>query len=137
MTANSKNLRILVVDDNRDAADSLGRVIRLWGHEVQTAYDDSAVDIAPAFRPDVVLLDLAMPRMDGHNMAQRIREHSGTESPLIIAITGFHDESTRQQALESGFDDYLIKPVDLTTLGAMLLRKQADGHPDRQPSAGT
>jgi len=128
MTANKKSLRILVVDDNRDAADSLARVIRLWGHEVQTAYDRSAIEIAAALAPDVALLDIAMPGMDGPLMAQQIREKA-SERPLLIAVTGFHDEDTRQRAQQAGFDEYLLKPVDLTTLGALLLKKQADGHP--------
>ena len=128
MTADTKNLRILVVDDNRDAADSLARVIGLWGHEAQAAYDRSAVEIAAALRPDVVLLDIAMPGMDGPLMAQQIREQADGR-PLIIAITGFHDEDTRQRALQAGFDDYFIKPVDLAALGALLLKKQADGQP--------
>ena len=126
MTANAKNLRILVVDDNRDAADSLARVIRLWGHEVQTAYDGSAVEMVGQLTPDVILLDLAMPGMDGHSIAHQIREQTGG-GPVIIAITGFHDETTRHRALAAGFDEYLIKPVDLTTLGGLLLKKQASG----------
>jgi CheY-like chemotaxis protein len=129
MTANSKNLRILVVDDNQDGADSLARVIRLWGHDVHTAYDESAVDLATSLRPDVILLDIAMPRMDGHHVARRIRERTPADAPLIIAITGFHDETARQRALDAGFDDYLIKPVDLTTLGKLLLHKQ-QGSPE-------
>ena len=127
MTANSKNLRILVVDDNQDGADSLARVIRLWGHDVHTAYDESAVDLATSLRPDVILLDVAMPRMDGHRVARSIRERSPAGGPLIIAITGFHDETSRQRAHDAGFDHYLIKPVDLTTLGKLLHNKQQSG----------
>ena len=126
MTANAKNLRVLVVDDNRDAADGLARVISLWGHEVQTAYDRAAVEIAASLAPDVVLLDIAMPGMDGPLMAQEICDHA-QRRPLLIAITGFHDEDTRQRAQVAGFDEYLIKPVDLTTLGSLLLKKQTDG----------
>lgn len=116
-------MRVLVVDDNKDAADSLSRLVQLWGHEVQTAYDASAVSLVPTFQPDAILLDIGMPRMDGNTMARQMRQHEAARKMLIIAVTGYHDEATRGLSKEAGIDHYLIKPVDLTVLEKLLLMK--------------
>ena len=120
MMAKTTGLRVLVVDDNKDAADSLSRLIQLWGHVVRTAYDESAVDLIPTFQPEAVLLDIGMPRMDGTHMARHIRQKSSSKGVLIVAVTGFHDETIRKLSREAGFDHYLVKPVDLSVLEKLL-----------------
>jgi CheY-like chemotaxis protein len=132
MTESSLGLRVLVVDDNKDAADSLSRLMLLWGHEVRTAYDESALDLVTVFQPDVVLLDIGMPRMDGGTMAPRIRQRSNVAKLLIIAVTGFHDESTRKLSKEAGMDHYLVKPVDLSALEKLLTQKVAEKEKQQQ-----
>lgn len=123
MTDSKSKLCVLVVDDNKDAADSMSKLVRLWGHEVQTAYDASAIELIPAFRPDVVLLDIGMPRMDGNTMARQMRKIDGANHMLIIAVTGYHDEASRLLSKSAGVDHYLIKPVDLSVLEKLLLMK--------------
>jgi CheY-like chemotaxis protein len=124
MRDNKPGLRVLVVDDNKDAADSLSRLIHLWGHVVRTAYDESAINLVNEFQPEAVLLDIGMPRMDGHTMAQRIR--SSLHDILIVAVTGFHDETVKKRAQEAGFDHYLVKPVDMAALEKLLVQRLAD-----------
>jgi PAS domain S-box-containing protein len=105
-------LRVLVVDDQPDAARSLARLLRFWGHETRTAHDGpSALAEADAHRPEVVLLDVGLPGMDGHEVARRLRALGG-EGLRIVALTGFGQEEDRHRAQESGFDLYLVKPVD-------------------------
>jgi CheY-like chemotaxis protein len=130
MTKAFSNLRILVVDDNKDAADSLSRLVRLWGHDVTTAYDETALDLLSGFHPDVVLLDIAMPRMDGNAMAQVIRQRLDGRKLTIVAITGFHDELVRQRSREAGVDYYMVKPVDLAELQKLLASQEADNDSD-------
>jgi len=126
MTKKTNALRVLVVDDNKDAADSLSRLVQLWGHVVRTAYDESAVQIATEFQPEAVLLDIGMPRMDGTHMVRHIRQQSQSKDVLIIAVTGFHDETIRKLSREAGFDHYLVKPVDLSVLEKLLGMKTVD-----------
>ncbi len=110
-------LRIVVADDNRDAADSLARMLRILGHEVFTAYDGAqAVDRAEAERPDLVLLDIGMPHLNGYEAARRIRGESWGATMVLIALTGWGQEEDRRQAAEAGFDDHLVKPVDFREL---------------------
>ena len=105
--------RILAVDDNQDAVDILARTLQLKGHEVQTAYDGiEAVDVAARFKPDVVLLDIGLPRLNGYDVARRIRQLPGGKSTILIAITGWGQEEDRRQSQQSGFDMHLVKPVD-------------------------
>jgi PAS domain S-box-containing protein len=112
--------RILVADDNRDSADSMAALLGIAGHETAVVYDGpEAVAAATRLRPDVVLLDLGMPRMDGHEAALRIRECLGP-GVLLVAMTGWGDEQSRLRSRESGFDAHLTKPVDLPRLLALL-----------------
>jgi CheY-like chemotaxis protein len=120
------SLRVLVVDDNQDAADSLLRLIRLWGHEAQAAYDESAIDLMVEFQPDVVLLDIGMPRMDGPHMARHMRLLTKKKDLLIVAVTGYHDESIKKLSREAGIDQYLVKPIDLTVLDKLLAVKRLE-----------
>lgn len=118
-----RKLRVFVVDDNRDAADSLAMLVQLWGHDVERDYDGSAIPRIQAYRPDVILLDIGMPKMDGNLVARRLREDNDHKQTLIIAVTGYHDEARRLFAKEAGFDHYLIKPVDPSVLEKLLLMK--------------
>jgi CheY-like chemotaxis protein len=113
--------RILIADDNVDAATSLARLLGLLGHEVSTAHDGlDAVEKATQTAPEVVFLDLGMPRMDGIEAAQRIRELPGGEKILLIALTGWGQESDRQRTLAAGFDWHLIKPIGVAELTEIL-----------------
>lgn len=116
-------LRVFVVDDNRDAADSLAMLVQLWGHNVERGYDGSAIDTIHNYRPDVILLDIGMPKMDGNLMTRKLREDATYNDTMIIAVTGFHDEARQLFAKEAGFDHYLIKPVDPSVLEKLLVMK--------------
>ena len=112
--------RVLIADDNRDSADSMAALLAITGHETRAVYDgEEAVVAAERWHPDVVLLDLGMPRLDGHEAAQRIRSCLGGRVRLV-AITGWGDELSRQRTRESGFDAHLTKPVELPKLLALL-----------------
>jgi len=109
--------RILVVDDNRDSADSLAMLLRLIGHEVRTAYDGvEGVEAAERYRPEIILLDIGMPKLNGHDACRRIREQAWSEDMVLIALTGWGQDEDRRLTAEAGFDAHLIKPVDPTVL---------------------
>jgi CheY-like chemotaxis protein len=115
--------RVLVVDDNVDAAESLAMVLRLSGHEVRTAYDGpAALAEARAVTPDVVLLDIGLPGMDGFDVARQIREDQGLSHLRIVAVTGYGQDEDRRRTQEAGFDFHLTKPVDPTQLDRLLSR---------------
>ena len=119
--------RILVVDDNRDAADSLALLLTLQGSEVRTAYDGlEAIDAAAAFDPHVVLSDLGMPRMSGYEAAQKIRERCSGRV-VLIAMTGWGQEEDKRRSSEAGFDFHLVKPVDLDALEQLLASLEIPG----------
>jgi CheY-like chemotaxis protein len=108
--------RVLVVDDNADAADSLAMLLQVRGDDVRVAYDgEEALVAEEAFRPDVVLLDIGMPKLSGYEVGRRIRELRGP-APLVVAITGWGQEEDRQRAREAGFDHHFTKPVDYAAL---------------------
>ena len=113
-----RSLRVLVVEDNVDAADSLSLLLRLYGHEVQVARTGpTALEMAAASRPDVVLLDIGLPGMDGYQVARRLRERPEFKDVMMCALTGYTpSEADRQRQQETGFDHYYVKPVDLATL---------------------
>jgi len=119
-------MRMLVVDDNREHTDSLALYLRMKGHVVRTAYDAaSALTWFGAFHPDVVLLDLGMPGVDGHEVCRRLRAAEGGERLVIVAITGWGQSDDRRRSEDAGFDAHLVKPVDpaaLVTLVDSLLR---------------
>lgn len=119
--APSHRARILVADDNRDAADTLSLILQLDGHEVRTAYDGvEALQIAEEFAPQIALLDIGMPNLNGYQTAQRIREESWGSSILLVALTGWGQEQDRRQAAEAGFDRHLVKPADPQIIGALM-----------------
>ena len=113
--------RILVVDDNRDSADSLCKLLRLDGHEVVAAYDGlEAVESAASFLPHIILLDIGLPKLNGFEVARRIRQRHAEACPVLVALTGWGQDSDRKASREAGFDAHLVKPVDDATLGRLL-----------------
>jgi PAS domain S-box-containing protein len=120
--------RILVVDDNQDSADSLAMLLGMTGHEVETAYDGlEAVEAAERVRPDVVLLDLGMPRLNGYDACRRIREQPWGKDVVLIALTGWGQEEDRRRTAEAGFDGHLVKPVDHAALAELLAGRLSFG----------
>lgn len=113
--------RILVVDDNADGANALAAVLELDGHEVIVAYDrPGALALAEASRPDIVLLDIGLPKMDGYQVGRRLRGMSSTATALIVAMTGYGQPEDVAAALSAGFDLHLVKPVDPGTLAQLV-----------------
>ena len=113
--------RVLVVDDNADAADTLAMILRMDGFAVDTAYGArQALDQAEAFRPDVVLLDLGLPEMDGFEVARRIRSMRGFEAVRLVAVTGYGQNEVQARSHAEDFDAYLVKPISPTELEATI-----------------
>ena len=113
--------RILVVDDNVDSAEVLGALLEHMGHEVFVAYTGArALEVAHERRPDVVLLDLALPDVSGFDVARSMRKDPGLAAARIVGLTGFGSDEHRKRAKEAGLDDYLVKPVDADRLGKLL-----------------
>jgi len=118
--AATPSLKVLVADDNRDAADSLQRILALYGHEVRVAYDGaSAVRMVEQFRPRVAILDIGMPGTNGYDVARAVRSRPG-ERVALVALTGWGQEADRRRATEAGFDHHLTKPIDPDTLNRVL-----------------
>ena len=108
-----KLLRILVVEDNRDSADSLRLLLRFFGHEVAVAYSgDDGVQAAEQYRPDVVLCDIGLPGLDGYAVASRLRQNPSTAKARLIAVTAYGQDEDRRRSHEAGFEQHLVKPVD-------------------------
>ena len=128
-------LRILIADDNRDAADSLSMLLELAGHEVGVAHQGrAALSLAQAFRPDVALLDIGMPDLSGYEVAQQLRREPWGQGIQLIALTGWGQEKDRQQALQAGFNQHLTKPIDPDQLEALISsRRQAEVITSDQP----
>ena len=113
--------RILVVDDNVDAAEALGELLRDFGHEVATAHGGpQALDTARLHCPEVVLLDIGMPDMDGYDVARRMRGELGLNEALLVALSGYGEDRDRRLAREAGFDQHVTKPVDAAKLTELL-----------------
>ncbi|MGH9319902.1 MAG: PAS domain S-box protein [Vicinamibacteria bacterium] len=116
-------LRILVVDDNRDAAESLATLLQLGGHETHMAHDGlEAVEAATILQPDVILLDIGLPGLNGYEAARRIRERQENKRPVLVALTGRGQEEDRHRSNDAGFDAHMVKPVDNVALMEQLLR---------------
>jgi DNA-binding response OmpR family regulator len=119
-----KPLRIVVADDNIDAALTLAALLGLQGHDVRTAHDGmQALDEVMRFAPDVVILDIGMPGMNGYKVAAELRERN--VDVLLIAVTGWGQEEDRHRSRVAGFDYHLVKPVDFTTLSELLAARAA------------
>jgi len=120
--------RILVVDDNVDAADSLSRLLRLQAHEVRVAYDGlAALAAARDMNPDVVLLDIGLPKMDGLEVARSLRARADGPRPLLVAMTGFGQAEDRARTAAAGFDHHLTKPVDPSLLQSLIQTARGAG----------
>ncbi len=116
-------LKVLVVDDNNDSADSLAIWLELAGHQVRTAYDGpQALAAAEEFLPRVILLDIGMPGMSGYDVARRLRAQPATRDVLLLAMTGWGQDEDRRKSREAGFDEHLVKPVDPQLLKDLLAR---------------
>jgi PAS domain S-box-containing protein len=121
-TAGGEPARVLLVEDNLDAAEALSELLRMWGHEVETAHDGvSALQTARQTRPGVVLLDIGLPGMDGYEVARELRSTPGLAATRLIALTGYGQESDRHRSRLAGIDHHLVKPVDLEQLRALLI----------------
>jgi CheY-like chemotaxis protein len=119
--------RILIVDDNRDAADSLHALLGLLGAQVEIANDGpSALDAVPRFQPAAILLDIGLPGMSGYEVARQIRDNPAIAQPVIIALTGWGQPDARRQSRDAGFDHHLIKPLDLAALQKILDSLKSD-----------
>jgi DNA-binding response OmpR family regulator len=126
----AKGRRVLVVDDNQDAADSLAMLLGVRGEDVRIAYDGAkALEVERDFKPDVVLLDIGLPAVSGYDVAERIREKRG-DKVLIVAITGWGQEKDLRRAEDAGIDHHFTKPVDFEALVALIERAA----PPRKPA---
>ena len=113
--------RILVVDDNVDSAESLGALLKIMGAEIRVVYDGpSALELVATFVPDVVLLDIGLPEMDGYEIARRLRALPQLEATVLVAQTGWGQEEDRRRSEAAGFDHHLVKPVDFDALEQLL-----------------
>jgi CheY-like chemotaxis protein len=129
-----KPMRVLVVDDDRDGADTLGMVMGDLGNQVHVTYGGTqALDVATAFRPDIMLIDLVMPSIDGCWLVERFRSNPAFAQTRIVAITGYSDEEHKSSAMKAGFDTVLVKPVTLPTIEAVLASIVPSVAPADQP----
>jgi two-component system CheB/CheR fusion protein len=113
--------RILVVDDNRDSAESLATLLRLVGNDVRTAHDGPrALEAAAAYHPDLVLLDIGLPGLNGYEVARRLRAEPNHHRAVLVAVTGYGGEEDRRRSLAAGFDHHMVKPIDFDALRALL-----------------
>jgi signal transduction histidine kinase/CheY-like chemotaxis protein len=127
LESRSPACRILVADDNRDAAESMGMLLRLSGNEVRTVNDGlKAIEEAAVFRPDLILLDIGMPQMNGYEAARRIRAQQWGKSMVLVALTGWGQEEDRRRASEAGFDQHFTKPVSPADLDQLVAGLQTD-----------
>jgi PAS domain S-box-containing protein len=121
--------RILLVDDNRDAAETLAMLLELTGHETHIAYDGlEAVETAAKVKPDLVLLDIGLPKMNGYEVARRIRERPWGKNLVLVALTGWGQDEDRLKSREAGFDGHILKPVDPEALTRLLAECPAAGN---------
>jgi CheY-like chemotaxis protein len=121
MTNGQTHTRILVVDDNKDAANTLARVFRMLGYDPVVAYDGaSGLAAFLEHRPPYAFLDIGMPGMDGFELARHIRQQAGPDGPTLVAVTGFGQEGDKRRSREAGFDHHLIKPAELAELEDIL-----------------
>lgn len=121
--ASSSRRRILVVDDNHDSAQSLSMMLSLMGNETQIASDGlAAVAAATSFQPDLIFLDIGLPKLNGYEACRRIREVDLARRPVIVALTGWGQDEDRRRSQEAGFDHHLVKPVDIADLNSILQR---------------
>jgi len=117
--------RILVVDDAKDSADSLGMLLRLMGNDIRTAHDGlQAVEVAETFHPELVLLDIGLPKLNGYDVARRIRQQPWGRDVILVALTGWGQDEDRRRSQEAGFNFHIVKPVELAALEKLLAESQ-------------
>ena len=110
-----------MVDDNKDSADSLGMLLRLKGNDIRTAYDGlEAVEVAETFHPELVLLDIGLPKLNGYDVARRIRQQPWGRDVILVALTGWGQDEDRRRSQEAGFNFHIVKPVELSALENLL-----------------
>jgi DNA-binding response OmpR family regulator len=115
----------LIVDDLRDSANSLAMLLQIMGNDTRTAYDgQQGVDVAEKFRPDVTLLDIGLPTLDGYEACRRIRREPWGRNVVLIALTGWGQDEDRRRSHEAGFDHHMVKPVDPQELMKLLVGLQ-------------
>jgi CheY-like chemotaxis protein len=120
--ATGRSQRVLIADDNRDAADSLALMLRVMGHDVRTAYDgEQALQEAEAFRPSLALLDIGMPRLNGYDTARALRAKPYGPGMMLVALTGWGQPEDKRRSQLAGFDHHLVKPVDPSALDHLLV----------------
>jgi two-component system CheB/CheR fusion protein len=126
--------RIVIADDNQDAARSLAQVLEHEGNEIRLAHDGmEALEVAESYRPDIVILDIGMPKLNGYEVARRIREKPWSKRVLLVALTGWGQDEDQRRASEAGFDRHLIKPIDPGVVHEIVLESQARAHaPDQK-----
>lgn len=116
-------VRVYVVDDDHDTTECMRMLLEIWGHDVHVANDGaSAIEQAPRINPDVMMVDLAMPRIDGLEVARRIRQNSELNHTSLVAVSGYADQQHRELALAAGFDECLVKPLPAEDILALLDR---------------
>jgi len=116
--------RVLLVEDHAESAEALLVLLELWGYEAQAAGDgEEALDLLETFRPEIVIADIGLPGIDGHEFARRVRRLPGHRDTLLIALTGYAEDAG--DFAESGFDHHLLKPVDLAGLEGLLEMRRA------------
>jgi CheY-like chemotaxis protein len=124
--------RVLVVDDNRDSADSMKLLLQLWGHDAHCVYGgEEALAAAAEVAPQIVLLDIGLPGMSGYELVGRLREVPGARDAVFVAVTGYSRPEDRARTAAAGFDHHLVKPVDPGALEALM-----GGLPAGKPGAG-
>jgi CheY-like chemotaxis protein len=120
--------RVLVVDDNYDSADSLATLLRFLGHEVQTAFDGlEAVNAALDFHPSIMLLDIGLPKLNGYEVARRVRTQPGGDAIKLVALTGWSQDEDIRRAHEAGFDLHLVKPIGMVVLRKLMAEELWNG----------
>jgi CheY-like chemotaxis protein len=113
--------RLLVVDDNKDAAETMSMLLQMWGHDVAYAYDGpSALETAEQWQPQAVFLDIGLPGMDGYEVAERLRELPHAKDTVLIAITGYGQDDDRVRSRRAGIDHHLVKPVAPDALRSLI-----------------
>jgi CheY-like chemotaxis protein len=125
-SARRERHRILVVDDNRDSANSMCKLLTQMGHTTFTAYDGlDAVEKVGTLQPDVVLLDIGLPKLNGYEVARRLRERENGRGIVLIAVTGWGQEEDRRRSKDAGFDEHLTKPVEYDALAKILAKSES------------
>jgi CheY-like chemotaxis protein len=123
-------LRVLVVDDSKELAESVGRLLEFWGYDMHVAYDGpTGLELARLYRPEVVLLDLRMPGMDGYEVARRLRQGEGSDAPVLVAMTGYASEEDEARTQQAGFHFHVRKPAPPGSLRDILHRVAAAVRP--------